>query len=288
VADQIRGLALSGQNKFNESIQVLQNAAQSAPEAVQPLAVLVRTYVRARKFDEAEAFLTGVLKANPNNTQASVLRAGVQLARNAPDQAIATLKGAIERSPGDANAHLALADVYRQRGQMDQALATAEAGLKAQPNHFGLSLATAAVYEAKQDFDRAIGTYEALLKQHPDSLIVANNLASLLANHRSDEASLEKAQQLGVVLRNSTLPHFNDTLGWLSYLRGDYNSAAQLLEKAAEALPNLAEVRYHLGLSYRKGSNEAKAREELQRADALEKDQTWLKERIQAALKDGA
>ena len=117
--------------------------------------------------------------------------------------------------------------------------------------------------------------------------VVANNLASLLSNHRSDEASIAQAQALAVVLRNSTLPHFNDTLGWLSYLRGDYNTAVRLLEQAAETLPNLPEVRYHLGMSHRKGGDEPKALEHFRRADELEKGPGWLKDRIRAALKEG-
>ena len=43
-------------------------------------------------------------------------------------------------------------------------------------------------------FDAAISEYQGLLAKDPGSLIVANNLASLLADHRTDKASLDQAE----------------------------------------------------------------------------------------------
>ena len=86
--------------------------------------------------------------------------------------------------------------------------------------------------------------------KQPGNLIVANNLASLLLDRRTDKASLKKAQSLAAVLRKSQIPQFKDTLGWLSYLQGDYRTAVSLSEEAAAALPDQASVRYHLGMSY--------------------------------------
>ena len=39
-----------------------------------------------------------------------------------------------------------------------------------------------------------------MLKQQPGSLVVINNLASLLADHRTDKASLEQAESLAAGL----------------------------------------------------------------------------------------
>lgn len=287
LADQLRGLALSGQNRVNESIQTFQTALKATPGAAQPLTALIRTYLRAQRFDEAEAFLGNLLKANPQNVQALVLLGSVQLARNAPDKALATLRLAIEREPGNPVGYAALADALARRGEVEQALAVARQGLQAQPDHFGLRVLTATAYERRDEHGRAIEIFEALLAEQPGSLIIANNLASLLANHRTDKPSLDRAQQLGAMLRQANNPFFKDTLGWLAYMRADYNSAVSLLEEAAAALPNVAEVRYHLAMAYRKTGQEAKAREELKRASELEKRQGVLKTRILAALKEG-
>ena len=85
------------------------------------------------------------------------------------------------------------------------------------------------------NYDGAISEYQYVLTQQPGSLVAANNLASLLADHRTDKASLEQAQSLATSLRKSQVPQFKDTLGWVTYRQGDYKSAVPLLEQAVAA-----------------------------------------------------
>jgi hypothetical protein len=66
----------------------------------------------------------------------------------------------------------------------------------------------ASVLERKRDYEGAITEYEYMLKQDPGSLIVANNLASLLADNRTDKASIERAYSLAPILRKSPVPAF--------------------------------------------------------------------------------
>ena len=148
----------------------------------------------------------------------------VQLAKNAPDKAEQFFRSAIEKKPTDPAGYLALGQLYGQQRKTDDALRIVEQGLKQQPGNFGLQLALAALLETKRDYDGAITQYEAMLKEQPGSLIIANNLASLLADHRTDKASLERAGTLAAVLKNSDIPQFKDTLGWVTYQRQDYRA----------------------------------------------------------------
>jgi len=147
-----------------------------------------------------------------------------------------------------------------------------------------LHLALAGAYEQRRDYEAAISEYQAMLDKEPGSLIVANNLASLLADHRTDKASLDRAQSLVASLRKSPVPQFKDTLGWVGYQQGDYKAAIPLLEEAAKGMPNRALVHYHLGMSYLAAGETPKAAEELMQALAQGPDDE-LKEKIQAALK---
>jgi tetratricopeptide (TPR) repeat protein len=97
-------------------------------------------------------------------------------------------------------------------------------------------------------------------------LILANNLASLLLDHRKDAASLKKAQSLAAFLRKSDIPQFKDTLGWASYQQGDYRSAVSLFEVAVAALPDQAAARYHLGMGYIATGQLSGASEQLKKA----------------------
>src|SRR5689334_18222999 len=119
----------------------------------------------------------------------------------------------------------------------------------------------------------------------PGSLIVANNLASLLADRRTDKASLDRANSLALLLKNTDVPQFKDTLGWVSYQRQDYRTALPLLEDAAKALPNLALVRFHLGMAYLATGQDDKASNEFSKARTLAPKDTELGAKIDAALK---
>ena len=191
-----------------------------------------------------------MLKDNPNNAEALVLIGSIQTVKKAPAEAEQSFKTAIAKKPDDAAGYRALAELYVRDSKRDTAMEVVREGLKHQPGNFALQLLQAGLLEAKGDYDGAIAQYEAMLKDAPSSLIVANNLASLLADHRTDKSSLERADALAAILKNSQLPQFKDTLGWISYQRQDYRSALPLLEDAAKALPNLAMVRYHLGMTY--------------------------------------
>jgi tetratricopeptide (TPR) repeat protein len=284
IADQIRGAALVGQNKFNQGIDVLQSAYAAFPSASRPMAALVNAYVRAKQIDNAAAFLQTVLKANPANAQAHILLGSIKLATNQPNEAYKEFSTAIATDPKDISGYRALANFYLSKQNIDEAQNTIRAGLKQQPDNTTLRLSLAGTLELKGDFEGAIAEYESMRNQDPGSLIAANNLASLLAEHRTDQASLERAQSLATILRNSPIPQFKDTIGWISYLKGEYSTAVPLLETAVAALPNRAEVHYHLGMAYIATNKLDKAAEQLNAALNQTLDPE-LKIKIQTALK---
>ncbi len=113
---------------------------------------------------------------------------------------------------------------------------------------------------------------------------IANNLASLLADHRSDEASLAPASKLSFLLKSTNLPHFNDTLGWVAYRRGEYQAALEYLKEAAQKLPNLNLVRYHVAMTHKALEQPKEAKAEFKKALELSGDDDPLREKIQTAL----
>jgi tetratricopeptide (TPR) repeat protein len=288
LADQILGLALSGRNRYDDSISLLESAVAAAPGAAQPMAALVGTLVRAQKLDRAVAFLQTVLEANPGNAEAHVLKASVQLLQNAPEQALKSLQAAIERQPKNMVGYRALASFYVREKNFDEAEKVVRAGLREESDNFAMRLALAEVLESKGDYGAAIAEYESMLKEQPSSLIAANNLASLLSDHRGDKASLERAYSIATVLRKSQVPSFKDTLGWIYYQRGDYKNALPLLEEAAAAMPDRAMVRYHLGLCHVAMGELAKASEQLKKARELAPPNGELEAKIKAAQEKAA
>jgi predicted Zn-dependent protease len=282
VADQIQAAALIGRGKYDDSIKILESVYAAAPSAEQPIAALVDAMVRTQQLERAATFLQSVLKHSPENIDAHILMGSVQLQKNAPKEALQSFQAAIELQPKQAAGYLALSGFYLREKNIDEAEKVVRTGLAQQPDNFPLHQTLAVALERKGDYEAAIAEYEVMLKQQPGSLIAANNLASLISEHRTDKANLEHAYSVAAILRKSQIPSFKDTLGWIEYLRGDYKTATGLLEEAAAALPDRALVQYHLGMSYVATGQTAKASEQFKKALALVSDSA-LQQKIRTA-----
>ena len=51
-------------------------------------------------------------------------------------------------------------------------------------------------------------------------------------------------------LRDTEIPAFQDTYGWIAYQQGDFEEALSYLEPAAASLTDNPLVQYHLGMTY--------------------------------------
>ena len=132
-------------------------------------------------------------------------------------------------------------------------------GIAAVPGDLRLNWALAGRLERAGDIEGAIDIYERLYDANSDNLIIANNLASLLATGREDDDSLARAHEIARRLRDREVPAFQDTYGWIAFRRGDLDTAAAALEPAAAALPGDASVQYHLARTYEARGRDAAA-----------------------------
>jgi cellulose synthase operon protein C len=266
VASQISAASLAGRQKFDDGIRILYQAHNEAPEAAQPIYALVNTMVRARQFERAVAFVRTILDKTPDNAELRVLLGSTQLAMGAADQALLSYRAAIAAAPKNLVGYRALADYNLRANKPADALGVVRSALQIAPDDTGLRLMQASILETTGEYDRAIEEYEALLKIDSGSLVVVNNLASLLSDHRSDKASLDRAHAISGVLRKTQVPQFKDTLGWIHYRRGEYKAAIALLEEAVAELPDHAEVRFHLGMAHLAAGEPNRANEQFKKA----------------------
>lgn len=280
----ITGALLLGQKKYDESIAALKDVYNATPEATRPMYSLVLAYVQSGKISEAESFLQSALLANPNNADALVLLGSVKEVQKKADEAEAAYKLAVERQSANPAGYLALSKLYATQKKIAEAEATLRRGRDKLPGDFGIGLALADILQQKNDIEGAIAIYEAQLRAAPDALIVINNLASLLADYRTDPASLDQALQLSKRLESVDVPQFKDTVGWVAYRGGDYAAALRNLEAAVEKLPDLALVHYHLAMTYLALKRPADARARFALAEAKLTGGDPLKEKIIAAL----
>ncbi|MBG6176198.1 tetratricopeptide (TPR) repeat protein [Labrenzia sp. EL_208] len=247
-ADRITAAALGGQDKHDESLDLLKNSMTTPEDEARLLPDLVRAYVQAGKQGVAIDHLNSVLAKEPDNVLAQVLLGSVVLSEGRTEEAEERLKSAAAIE-GSVLGNTSLAQFYFATGKLEEADAAIRSGLAKDENNTALRLMLTSVLQQTEKFDEAIEEYEKLFKADPDSTIVANDLASLLSERRGDEASLERAFEIAQRFRTSEVPHYLDTLGWIYYLRGEYSSALPLLRNAAEKLPNLGLAQFHYGMT---------------------------------------
>jgi len=273
LADQIKAAAFAGQQRIGESIAVLEDARKAAPEAIQPAVALASAYIRAERTADAVAVLQDMKKRYPDNAEILVILGQAQLAQKKDLDATASFEEAIKQKPKDVSGYSALSDYYIRVKNYDAAEGVLQNGLKELPQNMTLRMSSASLQILKNDNAAAISQYESILKDQPQaqqSLILINNLASLLLDTRSDKESLDRAAALAETLKASNVPQFQDTVGWARFKQGDVKSAIAILEPAAAKSANLSAVHYHLGLAYAADGQPQKAKQELDTAAKLE------------------
>ena len=268
-ANGIRIAAASGQQNFDQSIGLLRDMWAQGGEATTAMENLVRTYVQNGEAEKALEFLNGILDEDPKNMRATLLLGAVQITQGDPELAEATYRGVIADHPEAENGYTALSTLLRRLNRPEEADQVMRDGIQNAPNSARLLMTQAAREEVAGNYEAAIAIYEQLYEANSGAEVLANNLASMLSEHRTDQDSLDRAFAIAKRLRTSDVPAFQDTYGWILYNRGEYERAIVALKAAAEGLPNNALVRYHVAMAYLKLGNTPDAKDNFKAAIEL-------------------
>lgn len=272
LADFIDARSLAGQEQREESIKLLEALYAKGDSARSSMSALVSSYLRSNQPERARAFLEDILEEQPDNLTALKLMGDLHLALSELDEAEAVYKDLIKKAPKADAAYTALTNFYIRQKRLDDALAVAKQGVE-ETNGVGIKVRYAQILESSGQFADAIKVYEELYESRPQSFVVANNLASLLIDNFPTPENIERAYVVAKRLRSSEVPQYQDTYGWALYLRGESEQALRYLQPAAEKLPNIMLIQYHLGMAYAKSGVNDRAMEALTKAIELAGDE---------------
>lgn len=275
LSDQILGAISSSQHDVEGTLSAFKRAHEMDPNDTQPIAAIIRTYMQAGKSKEAFAFIANVLKTNPNNVDAKLILGQLQANAGDFEAARQTYIEVIGTKPNSPAVYQQLAAVQFKSKQVAEAEKTLQQGLAIAPKDFGLLLAQASIYETTARYEDAIRVYETMLKHRPDSEIVVNNLASLLSDHRSDQASIDRAYEMAKLIKDSPTPQLLDTFGWASFKAGKFDEAEKAVKAAIEKAPEGAVYHYHLGKIYLAKNDNVQAKQALQNAIKFAKNEPF-------------
>lgn len=260
---------LAQEGRTDDLGQYLETLARDPNNALAAKTAMVRNSVVQGQLPLARSQAEDLVAQNPEDANLRLLLAQVKRTQGDIDGALSDLKAIVAAHPDNLGAVQMLQGMQLQQGNAPEALATLEAALKVQPESPGLLISKAIVLEKLSRIDDAIAIYDALYEKNSDSIVIANNLASLIASNKDDQASLDRAWVVARRLNGSNNPALQDTYGWLVFRRGDTATALPLLEAAAKGLPDDPAVAYHLGRAYAAQKDAAKAKAEYARSHAL-------------------
>ncbi len=249
-ANGIETERLSRQQGLDAAMSFLEDLANNADATLADKISLVQARLSIGDNVGALAYAQKLREEYPDNLALEAVPAVAQIANGNLDAAEASFRQLVEANSAQPEIWLELSRLKLRKGDIEAAYAVINEGLGHLPENADLLWAKASYMERDGDIDGAIEIYEALYEQNSNSVVVANNLASLLSTHREDEASLNRAWTVARRLRDANAPALMDTYGWILHRRENSAEALPYLEKAAEGLPEDPIVQYHLGKAY--------------------------------------
>ena len=231
------------------------------------LAGLVLVRARTGDFAGARAAVGEALAQYPGDLQFGMMEVALDLGTGEDAAAEAKLRRLLVGAPGAAAPLNELLALLHWQARDDEALEVVEEQVRAMPGSPHLRAIQGGLLAELGRIEDAIAVLEALYAEDTSNVVVANNLANVLATHRGDDPeTLERAATIARRLRGREVPAFQDTYGWIEFRRGNIPEALAHLEPAAAGLPEDALVQYHLGRVYEETGRPEEARVRYQRS----------------------
>ena len=254
-------LSLSGlhrqQNKLDAAAADLAKAREVAPDNLDILFQSVDLDLQQKDDEGAFKLVRAQLQRTPDSAPVHFLEARIYTEQKDWDHAEAALLKTLELDPKFSSAYDLLISSYVSTNKLTPALGQLNGLLAKNPNNPRALMMSALIYAQKKDTVKAREYYEKVIAADPNFLAALNNLAYLDAETFNE---LDKASDLVNRARNlaSGDASVADTLGWISYKRGDYSQALRFLQESASKLPSEPEVQYHFALAnYMMGQTDA-------------------------------
>lgn len=249
-ANDLTAKRLAAQNRQDE-LNAFLDSISEADEGVNNADIaIIRLHLEQNDTDKALTHVNKLLDGEPGAPLLRFIKAAILAQAGQTDQAEELYVSLLDEHDQNAEVWIALYRLQNSMGTPDKANQTLANARKTLPDNGQLKWLDAGRLEREGDIDGALEIYEQLYAANSSNQIIANNLASLLADHRADTESLERAFVVARRLRGTSVAPFQDTYGWIAYRLQNYDEAVTYLEPAAAAMSDNAAVQYHLAMAY--------------------------------------
>lgn len=266
LARDLKAAILYNQNKIDETLAFLRSSSGGGDqdEFSRELQIL-RVQMISGRIGEAKEHLKTLRGKYPDSVALKLLEGNMLSLEGNIDAAVEVYRRLLGENPDETIVIERLYTSLKDTGREGEASELLVRALEDSPDDRALLMLRALELERHGDVEGAIATYEGLHMRFPEDLIVANNLASMLAYYRTSDEDLEKAYQIARRLTGSTVPALLDTLGYVQLRRGELDRAILNLQAAARGLPQDPTVAFNLAEAYEAAGRLEDAKGELAR-----------------------
>ena len=206
------------QNRLDEAILHLQEAARLQPDYLLAHSNLGLALARQGRLDRAEAAYRNAINVKVSYWQPShfaaahISLANTLIARDQLDEAVTHLEHALRLQPGSLAARLRLAWVFHQQGKTDQAIAQYRLAAQKHPQSVDAQYALATNLARAGRLAEAVDFYRRTLQLAPDFAEAHTNLASALVAIGQVDQAIASYRRAIDLAPDYPDPHYN--LAW--------------------------------------------------------------------------
>jgi tetratricopeptide (TPR) repeat protein len=264
----LMGRAAQAEGNHDEAIAAFQFARAADPRQWAPVNGMVRSMTTRGDFDGAGKVLHEIILQNPADVTARLRLGDVLSAGGDLPAALDAYNQVLALRPGDVTASIRAVGIEYLMGNEERALGILDAAAQANRQDSGLRVALAFAYQRAKRFKDAIAVYEALNAENGRNVVVANNLAALIADHDyQDPARVARAIKMMEPLQATDNANVIDTIGWLHVRAGRTAEALSYLKRAVALDPRNPELKRHLAEAYQLAGDPESARRYLVEAN---------------------
>jgi len=242
----------SMQKDYNGARASLDLLLKAQPANMQVWGMMLRTYAAEKQLPKALPRLREAAAQNPKSANLQFLLAQTLMATGDRKDARAALAAAREADPNMAAVAFTQAQLEIGDGKFDAARQILNELLAKNPKSAEAKLMLGELEDKAGNHAASVTQYKGIVDSDPNNIAALNNLAWAYQKDNPDEG-LKYAQQAAKLAPDN--PSIQDTLGWLYYRKGLYDSAVTHLKSAVDK-EGTPERKYHLGLALTKNGDQ--------------------------------
>lgn len=259
------GVALATKKDYKGAEDEFEAALASDPKFAPALVDLLRVYGVEKHPERMIARVQLQNQRAPGQSRFYEILGDLEFSNKKLEAAADAYSTAAKLNDNSAVAWMGLSRTHAAEGKLSDGINDARKLLDLHPDYMVGYVQLGQLLEQSGDFSNAEQTYQRALERNDDYAPALNNLAWLYCEHGGN---LDMALSLGQKAKSKfpVDPAISDTLGWIEYRKGLYDSAASSLKDVIDHVPQNGLYQYHYGMILWKLQRPQDARQALQRA----------------------